>query len=177
MNIDGNVVTNRVNGVRYGFVPGGSKVGFTLIELLVVIVIIAILAALLLAGLGRAKTEAKTIVCINNQMQLSLAWLMYAEDHNESLPPNTYYIGPATPGGLSWVLGWLENNPPYDWPDNTNVLYLQGSLLAPYLASAVPLWRCPSDPSSSVIYGHRLPRVRSYSMNGFMDSTPGRVDP
>jgi prepilin-type processing-associated H-X9-DG protein len=70
----------------------------------------------------------------------------------------------------------MENNPPYDWLDNTNILYLQNSLLAPYLASAVPLWRCPSDSSSSLIYGQRLPRVRSYSMNGFMDSTPGRID-
>ena len=150
--------------------------GFTLIELLVVIAIIAILAALLLAGLGRAKSQAKTVACINNLRQLSLAWLMYGEDHDEWLPPNTGYINPATPRGPSWVLGWLENNPNYDWPDNTNILHLKNSLLAPYLASAVPLWRCPSDPSGSIFGGQRLPRVRSYSMNGYMDSTPGRID-
>ena len=158
------------------FFPRPRILGFTLIELLVVIAIIAILAALLLAGLGRAKSQAKTVACINNLRQLSLAWLMYGEDHNEWLPPNTGYINPATPRGPSWVLGWLENNPDYDWPDNTNILHLKNSLLAPYLASAVPLWRCPSDPSSSLFGGQRLPRVRSYSMNGYMDSTPGRID-
>src|SRR5437667_6864154 len=113
--------------------PGNPPSAFTLIELLVVIAIIAILAALLLPGLGRAKSQAKTIACINNLRQLSLAWLMYTEDHNEWLPPNTGYINPATPRGPSWVLGWLDNNPDYDWPDNTNILHLKNSLLAPYL--------------------------------------------
>ena len=61
---------------------------FTLIELLVVIAIIAILAALLLPALSRAKQEAYTAVCINNQKQLQLAWLMYLEDNNGKLPRN-----------------------------------------------------------------------------------------
>ncbi len=152
------------------------KRAFNLIELLVVIAILAILAALLLPGLGRAKSQARTVACINNQRQLSLAWLMYSEEHDGRLPPNAGYIGPGTSGGPSWILGWLENNPNYEWPDNTNILHLQSSLLALYLASAVRLWRCPSDPSSSLFDGQRLPRVRSYSMNGYMDSTPGRMD-
>src|SRR5207253_2234071 len=90
--------------------------------------------------------------------------------------PNTWYINPWTPEGPSWVLGWLENNPNYEWPDNTNIWYLQNSLLAPYLASTAALWHCPSDPSSSLLDGQRLPRVRSYAMNGFTDSTPSRID-
>jgi prepilin-type N-terminal cleavage/methylation domain-containing protein/prepilin-type processing-associated H-X9-DG protein len=60
--------------------------GFTLIELLVVIAIIAILAAILFPVFAQAREKARGITCTSNLKQLSLAWLMYAQDYDETLP-------------------------------------------------------------------------------------------
>src|SRR3990172_1768032 len=81
--------------------------GFTLIELLVVIAIIAILAAMLMPALSRAKDRGRSAACLANLKQLSVAWVMYADDFAQRFPPNKS----ARVNGVqqnvpdSWVLG------------------------------------------------------------------------
>src|SRR6266404_9211865 len=67
---------------------GGGKRGFTLIELLVVIAVIAVLASLLLPVFSRSRAKAQGIFCLHNTKQLTVAWLLYADNHNGRLAYN-----------------------------------------------------------------------------------------
>jgi prepilin-type N-terminal cleavage/methylation domain-containing protein/prepilin-type processing-associated H-X9-DG protein len=55
---------------------------FTLVELLVVISILALLMAILLPSLSRARSRAKTAICLTNVRGLAQATHIYGEDWN-----------------------------------------------------------------------------------------------
>jgi prepilin-type N-terminal cleavage/methylation domain-containing protein len=149
--------------------PVASRLGFTLIELLVVIAIIAILAAMLLPALGKAKCRAQGISCMSNQKQLTLAWIMYADDNQDRLPPNASGSGNFLQHG--WVEGWLDFGAGN--PDNTNIQYLIEAKIGPY-SKSVGIYKCPADIYPCVVRGGAImPRVRSVSMNSFVGVLPG----
>jgi prepilin-type N-terminal cleavage/methylation domain-containing protein/prepilin-type processing-associated H-X9-DG protein len=59
--------------------------GFTLIELLVVIAVIAVLMGILMPALQRAREQGQRAVCMSTLKQLTLAWIMYADDNDDKL--------------------------------------------------------------------------------------------
>jgi prepilin-type N-terminal cleavage/methylation domain-containing protein/prepilin-type processing-associated H-X9-DG protein len=81
---------------------------FTLIELLVVIAIIAILAAILFPVFAQAREKARATTCVSNLKQLGLAWLMYAQDYDE-----TYPLTAAYDAGTGAQVFWQSMVDPY----------------------------------------------------------------
>jgi len=152
---------------------GASKrllTGFTLVELLVVIAIIAILMAILMPVLQRAREQGKRIVCLNNLKQLTLAWMLYADDNDGKIVNGA--------GGI-----WRSNEVPWVgkcWHNN----YRSGALLDPDIQIEeimkgalwpyclnVKLYKCPTGHR-----GHMLTYAAMDGVNGLPRSGQGTIE-
>lgn len=134
-----------------------KKRGFTLIELLVVIAIIALLLALLLPALERAREQAKRVICLNNLHQLTLAWMMYAEENDSKIVNgaplgNASWIGKAyipTSGDHAYERPWIGRAWDDGYGNGVKVLpdlqkaAIRDGALWPY-AQLMNLYRCPT---------------------------------
>ncbi|MDO8587849.1 MAG: prepilin-type N-terminal cleavage/methylation domain-containing protein [Armatimonadota bacterium] len=130
--------------------------GFTLIELLVVVAIIALLAAILFPIFAHVKERGKQIKCLSNLRQLSMGFLMYADDNGGGMPSlsrhvNTYFPLPGNP------------NPGPDWCGSFNtqvgcLVFPEKGTLYPYVKTK-QVYLCPAD------YGVRADNVLSKPKN------------
>ncbi len=72
-----------------------NKRALTLIELLVVISIITLLAVILMPGMGRARTQARTTICANNLHQVMLGLQEYHTEYEfEPMPSHQFDVRP-----------------------------------------------------------------------------------
>jgi hypothetical protein len=116
--------------------------------------VVGLLASLLLPALNGTRDKGKRAQCLNQLKQLALAQQMYPADNEGRLVENL----PAPQGNNNWVPGNMK----VPISATNQVLLRQGELF-PYANNPL-IFHCPGD--TSRIGG--IPRVRSYSMNGWM---------
>jgi prepilin-type N-terminal cleavage/methylation domain-containing protein/prepilin-type processing-associated H-X9-DG protein len=135
--------------------------GFTLIELLVVIAIIAILMGILMPALARVREQGKRMACLSNLRQLTMAWIMYADENDDKLI-----------NGDSGEYGWAGTNGPYwvrqDYGSTQTEVQKEQAIkdgaLYPYVRD-VKSYKCPNVERKVVdSYGWISPPVRTYSI-------------
>jgi len=69
-----------------------NRRAFTLIELLVVISVIVLLMAILLPALGRARNQARAVICQANLKQWGVALNLYAQSNDGHLPKYPLFL-------------------------------------------------------------------------------------
>jgi len=116
-----------------------KRPGFTLIELLVVIAIIAILAAILFPVFARAREKARETSCTSNVKQLTLGFLMYAADYDQTFPGQNLAHYPGGPAGYPQDACCVERN-------------IAWMVIGPYIKNTQIL-RCPSEDGTAFTRG------------------------
>lgn len=158
------------SGCRKDLPP--ARGGFTRMDALALAGSIALLFLLVAMPLARSDgvTKTRALACLDNLRRLSLAWTLFSNDHNGTLPANYGYL--MIPGKVGWTYGML------DWTSAasvTNVAWVSDpaySSLATYLGRNASVFRCPADTYLGSTQ-RRLGgpgRIRSYSMDACIGS-------
>jgi prepilin-type processing-associated H-X9-DG protein len=140
-----------------------------------------------LPALSKAKGRALATYCMNNTRQMALAWILYGDDANglcapdwgQGSGPNGPAISQTPTVDQCWAAGCMTLPSGPSTTENTNiamlidhVAYPNAAFLGPYIKTAAA-FKCPADVSASQLYGKRMDRVRSISMNNFL-GTPAQ---
>lgn len=143
--------------------------GMTLLETLSVVACILVLVGLTLPALARGRTSGRATQCLSGTRQVGVAIALYADDHEDWLPPNPD-SGEQIDGG-QWVAGYAGVDQLNEF--NSEVIRnRQSSVIAPYLANSPTALMCPEDFRRDGARGTKKVAARGKSMNQAIGSKP-----
>jgi len=126
-------------------VGDGYRRGFTLVELIVVISILSLLMAIVIPALSGAQRQAKSVVSMSNQRQVTSAINFFASENHDRYPESVATIG-------------FDNN--WNWSDPTR---LTGNRRrSPQLHRAMSEYLKDFISDASVMYCPSAPRKYAY---------------
>lgn len=137
-----------------------SRRGFTLLEFIVLVCIVLLLAALLLPALQKARQTALRVACANRLKQLGTASHAY-HDALGHLPPA---LGPCPDLIAGPNFTFFFHLLPFVEQDD---LHRRARGDADALATPVPLYLCPADPSAGRDHVKAGGLSRSYSLGSY----------
>jgi len=146
--------------------PMDKKEAFTLIELLVVISVIAILMAILMPALQRAREQGQRVVCMSNLRELTLGWILYADDNEGKIVNGAPGYSDHHDSGHEDELAWVGQCWAGDYgsggqlPEDEQVREIKSGALWAYCPDE-DLYRCPTGTR-----GEMLTYAVMDSMNG-----------
>lgn len=148
--------------------------GFTLIELLVVIAIIAVLMAILMPTLNRAREQGRRAACLGNLKQLTLAWLMYADENDSKI------VSGNGGGPRGWV-GKCYADPGYltgeQLSEAAQIAGIKAGALWPYTREP-KVYSCPTGTKGELVTYAAMDSVNGYiSGRGDVTTRVGRTVP
>jgi prepilin-type processing-associated H-X9-DG protein len=138
------------SALRSPVCPSRARPAFTLVVLLVVIGLIALLAALLFPVLLSARNAARRSTCVSNLKQLGVAFLLYAADHDDTLP--------LAGGSSAVVAAWID----YDSPGERGGIY---PYVRQFSKTGPSVYRCPSGRPDTSNY---TAVSSTYAMNDYL---------
>jgi hypothetical protein len=136
---------------------------FSRVDLLAVLAVLALIALITRASIASATRTDAQAICLDNLRELTRAWTAHAIDHEGALVSASQWTGGQ----------WLSL--PVSSPSEIDPYAPEGIASSPlwqYTGNQPQIWRCPEDTTTGshpdYQNGAPAPRVRSYSMNGWV---------
>jgi len=142
---------------------------FAICGIVIPVFAFSVMGLILMPALNRAREQGRRAVCLNNLKQLSLAWIMYADENDSRLVNACTVPGAEGHEDRTKEPCWLYFGGDA-WTREQRITGIKDGAMWPYI-NQLKIYKCPTG-----IRGEQNTYAIVDAMNGAMDSIPGVKD-